>query len=108
MTILNYLFLKHILYFICLSETYLDATTPTNDDKSKVTTYTLFYCDHPSNTKHGGVCLCCRNSFLLRAIKSDYLHKYMSFEVQIIDKTCNFIALYRSPSQFQDDFEAFC
>ena len=31
----------------------------------------------------------------------------MHFEPQIGDKTCNFVALYRSPSQSQDDFENF-
>ena len=31
----------------------------------------------------------------------------MSFELQIGDKICNFVALYRSPSQSQDDFETF-
>ena len=31
----------------------------------------------------------------------------MSFELQIGDKICNFLALYRSPSQSQDDFETF-
>ena len=31
----------------------------------------------------------------------------MSFELQIGDKMCNFVAIYRSPSQSQDDFETF-
>ena len=31
----------------------------------------------------------------------------MSFELQIGDKICNFVVLYRSPSQSQDDFETF-
>ena len=29
------------------------------------------------------------------------------FELKIGDKTCNFLSLYRSPSQSQDDFETF-
>ena len=31
----------------------------------------------------------------------------MSFELQIGDKSCDFVALYRSPSQSQDNFETF-
>ena len=31
----------------------------------------------------------------------------LSYELQIGDKICNFVALYRSPSQSQDDFETF-
>ena len=29
----------------------------------------------------------------------------ISFEVKIGDKTCNFISLYRSPTQTKDEFE---
>ena len=31
----------------------------------------------------------------------------LSYELQIGDKICNFVALYRSPSQSQDNFETF-
>ena len=31
--------------------------------------------------------------------------RYINFEVKIGDKTCNFISLYRSPSQTKDEFE---
>ena len=43
----------------------------------------------------------------LRVINIGYSHKCLSFELQIGDKICNFVALYRSPSQSQDDFETF-
>ena len=33
--------------------------------------------------------------------------KKVCFELNIGDKTCNFLSLYRSPSQSQDDFESF-
>ena len=38
----------HKCDIICSSETYLDSATPTDVD-------TLIHCDHPSNTKCGGV-----------------------------------------------------
>ena len=36
-----------------------------------------------------------------------YLQESISFEMKIGDKLCNFISLYRSPSQTQDEFEKF-
>ena len=36
-----------------------------------------------------------------------YLHEYINFQMKIGEKLCNFIALYRSPSQSQDNFETF-
>ena len=47
---------------ICLSEIYLDSTSPTDDDKFQIHRYTFFRCDYHSNTKHGGVCIYCRSS----------------------------------------------
>ena len=49
-----------ILYkfdIVCLSETYLDSTTSTDDDKLQIPEYTLIHCDHPSNPKRGRVCV---------------------------------------------------
>ena len=43
----------------------------------------------------------------LRVIKIGYLHEWLSFELQIGDKICNFVAFYRSSRQSQDDFETF-
>ena len=44
---------------------------------------------------------------MLRVINIGYLHECLSFELQIDDKICNFMVLYRSPSQSQDNFEIF-
>ena len=63
--------------------------------------------DHPSNIKRGGVCIYYKSSLPLRVTNIGYLHECLSFELQIGDKICNFLALYRSPSQSQDDFETF-
>ena len=62
---------------------------------------------HPSNTKRGGVCIYYKRSLLLRVTNIGYLHECLSFDLQIGDKICNFVVLYRSPSQSQDDFETF-
>ena len=41
--------------FICLSETYLDSTTP--DNLLEIDGYNLVRADHPDNIKRGGVCI---------------------------------------------------
>ena len=43
----------------------------------------------------------------LRIIDINYLNECVRFELMVGDKLCNFIALYRSPSQSQDLFESF-
>ena len=35
------------------------------------------------------------------------MQECINFEIKIKDKLCNFITLYRSPNQCQDDFESF-
>ena len=63
--------------------------------------------NHPSNTNRGGVCIYYKSSLPLRVINIGYLDEFFSFELQIGDKIFNFVPLYRSPSQSQDDFETF-
>ena len=41
--------------FICLSETYLDSSTP--DSLLEIDGYNLICADHPDNVKRGGVCI---------------------------------------------------
>ena len=81
--------------------------TPTDYDKLQIPGYNLIRSDHPSNTKRGGVCVYYRSSLPLRVINIGYLHECLSFEMQTGDKICNFVSLYRSPSQSQDYFETF-
>ena len=97
----------HIFDIICLSQTYLDSTTPNVGDKLQIPGYTLIRSDHPSNTKRGEVCIYYKSSLPLRARNIGHLHECLGFELQIGDKICNFVALYRSPSQSQDDFGTF-
>ena len=77
---------------IFTSETYLDTSIISDDGNLKILGYNLIWSDHPSNSKRGG---------------GVYLQESISFELKIGDKLCNFISLYRSPSQTQDEFEKF-
>ena len=106
MTIPNYLFWRHICWFkkflLFVSQKHLDSTVPFDDDNLGISGYHLIRSDHPSNTKRGVVCLYCKNYLPLRVKECLKI-----FELKIGDRSCNFIALYRSPSQPQDDFETF-
>ena len=97
----------HKFDIICLSETYLDSTVPLDDVSLVISGYNLIRSDYPSNTKRGGVCLYYKNYLPLRVLNIIYLKECLNYEVKINDKSCNFISLYRSPSQSQDDFETF-
>ena len=57
--------------FICLSETYLDSSTP--DRLLKIDGYILVRADHPNNIKRGGVCIYYKESLPVRVISLPYL-----------------------------------
>ena len=95
----------HKFDIMCLSETYLDSSTTSDDDDLATSGYNSIRSDHPSNNKQGGVCICYKNFFPLRVLIIQYLQECINFELNIGGKICNFISLYRSPSQTQDEFE---
>ena len=69
--------------------------------------YNLVRSDQPINSKRGGVYIYYKNYLPLRIISVNYLSECINFEITIGNKICNFITLYRSPSQNQDNFLAF-
>ena len=97
----------HKFDIICLSETYLDSSTTSDDDNLAISGYNLIRSDHPSNNKRGGVCIYYKNFLPLRVFSIQYLQECVNFELNIGGKICNFIFLYRSRSQAQDEFEKF-
>ena len=97
----------HKFDILCLSETYLDSNNSLNDDNLEISDYTLVRSDHPPNTKRGGVCLYYKNNLPLSVINIGYLSECLTLELTVGDKNCNFGVLYRSPSQYQDEFETF-
>ena len=98
----------HKFDIICLSETYLDSSTRPDDDNLDIEGYDIARADHPTNTKRGGVCIYYKICLPLRVLNIIFLNECINFELRIGDKTCNFVVLYRSPSQSQDVFESFC
>ena len=97
----------HKLDVICIYGTYLKSYTSTVDENLEIVGYTLFEANHPSDTKRGGVCIYYIGSLAFRLLDICYLEKCINFEISFGGKLCNFISLYRSPSQSLDVFEKF-
>ena len=76
----------HKFDIIYLSETYLDSTVPIDDDNLAISRYNLIRSDHPSNTKHGSVCLYYKNDLQLRVVNVSYLKEWLNFELKIGNK----------------------
>ena len=60
--------------------------------------------DHPANSKRGGVCVYYKNCLPLKVLDVILLYESIAFDLQIGDKLCSSISLYRSPNQSYDDF----
>ena len=92
---------------ICLSEIYRDSSSTSADDNLEVLGYNVIRSHHPSNNKHGGVCIYYKNFLPLGVLSIQYLQECINFELNIGGKISNLISIYRSPSQTQDKFEKF-
>ena len=97
----------HKFDIICKSKTYLDSSTPSDDNNLEISGYTLVRSDHSSDNKRGGVCIYYKSFLSLRILSAQYLQERICFELILGEKTCNFLSLYRSPSQIQGDFKTF-
>ena len=96
-------FFKRVQYdFICLSETYLDSTTP--DELIKIKGYKPIRADHPDNIKRGGVCIYYNESLPVRDIKLSYFKETLLLEMDYNNKKVIVSVIYRSPSQNNDEF----
>ena len=93
---------------LCLSETFLNSDISCDDNNLQLPGFDLIRIDHASNTKRGGACIYYGNCLPLKLINICYLNKCITFVTKLGDKTCNFVSLYRSPNQSEDDFENFC
>ena len=89
----------HKFDVICLSETLLNSDTAFDGDNLKIEGYNIMRSDHPSNSRRGGVCIYYNQSLALKILDIKYLQECIVFQVLIANKLCNFISLYRSPSQ---------
>ena len=97
----------HKLDIIYLAETYLNSETLSNVENLRFPDDNLIRDDHPSNTKRWGVCIYFKESLPLRICNVSYLSEYICYEFMISNILCNFISIYRSPSQSSDEYEDF-
>ena len=97
----------HKFDIICISKIYIDSRTPSDDSSLEISGYALVLSYHASNNKREGGCTYYKRFLPLRIYSVQYLKESIFFKLKIGDKTCNFLSLYRSPSQSQDDIETF-
>ena len=91
--------------FICLSETYLDSSTP--DSLLEIDGYNLIRADHPDNIKRGGVCIYYKESLPVRVLSSPYLKEALLLEMIDNNKKIIVYVIYCSPSQSNREFNSF-
>ena len=63
----------HKFDIICLSETYLDSSTTSDDDNLTISGYNLIRSNHPSNNKCGGICIYYKNVLPLHVLSIQYV-----------------------------------
>ena len=97
----------HDFDIICFSETFLNSDISSEDKNLEIPGYTFFRKDHPSNTMRGGVCVYFKTYLPVKTLNISFLPECINFEINIGNKVCNFISLYRSPSQSNDQFQDF-
>ena len=85
----------HNFNITCLSGSYINVEILSNDSNLQIPGYNVARMDHPSNTKLRGVCLYYKCLLSLKVMGVSYLQE------------CNFVSLFRSPSQTKDGFENF-
>ena len=95
----------HKYDFICLSETYLDSSTP--DNLIEMKGYKLISADHPNNIKRGGVCIYYKESLPVRVISIPYFNEALLLEMSYNNKKVMVSVIYRPPSQNNDEFDTF-
>ena len=98
-----YFWFTNLILFV--SQKHHHSSVPLDDDNLVISGYNLICSDHPCNTRGRGVCLYYKNYLPLRVLNISFLKEYLNVELKIGDKSCNFMALYRSPSLSHDDFE---
>ena len=91
--------------FICLSETYLDSSTP--DVLLEIDGYNLVRADHPNNIKRAGVCIYSKESLPVRVVSLPYLKEPLLLEMTYNNKKVIVSVIYHSPSQNNSEFDLF-
>ena len=92
---------------ICVSESYLDSTSSSNNEDINIKGYKLVRANYPNNIKRVGVCAYFRESLPVRVVPSHNLSECLILEVNLKNKKGYLVSLYCSPNQDPDDFDLF-
>ena len=83
----------------------MDSSTP--DNLIEIEGYKLIRADQPDNIKRGGVCIYYKESLPVRVISTLYFKEALLLEMSYNNKKVMVSVIYRSPSQANDEFDAF-
>ena len=89
----------------CLSETFLNSSIRSDNDRIKIGEYILIRSDHPSNSEKGGFCIFYKEYlFITKWDDICTLGNCLVTEICSQNETCS----YRLPGESQDEFQNFC
>ena len=71
---------------ICLSETFLDCSIPSNDERLNMKGYKLIRADNPSDSKKDAVGIYYKEFLAVRPVEVKNLNECLIFEVSIKNK----------------------
>ena len=74
---------------ICLSETYLNHGTLSDNEKLKVQGYELISVNHSSNQKRGGICIYHKDFLPIKVNNTSCLKECLNFSLSVYGKQCN-------------------
>ena len=86
----------HKFDIICISESYLNSDTSSNDNNLNIPGYNMCRADHPSGNRRGGVCVYYKVSLPIKMLGINYLQECICFHLKIGNKLCTIVSLYRS------------
>ena len=84
---------------------YYDSSV--DDESLEISGYYLIRPDHPYNKSRGGFCIYYKKFLPIKVTGVHLLEECLAFNLIITNKLCSFVALYRSPSQSQENFAIF-
>ena len=91
---------QHNYDIVCLSETFLNSSMETDDDRTSIDGYHLIRADHPGDSKRGGVCIYYKEHIpLIKRNDICTLDNCLVTEIRLQGEKCFLTCIYRSPSQ---------
>ena len=93
---------------VCLGETFLNSEISDDDSRLAIDNYMIKRCDHPSDTKRGGVCIYYQDHLGIE-VKPQLttLDECLVVEMKTGANRFFLCVCYRSPSQTSDEFDVF-